>query len=676
MTLGDWTLHADLAVLRRASEEKRLNAKALHVLLVLVDADGSAVSRDDLLNSVWGDSYPTDAVVSRAIADLRSAFGEAAGDQIYIRTVPKFGYQLVAGSEAAKAKRPSPWVYAVLPIVLLLILWWSWPPAPPAVESSLDRLPIAKPLTADAGLEHQPRIAAGGDWVVYAALRPNQGDWDLFRVSTYDGSSQAVAAVPGVNEHGPAVSPDGQQLAYVRISGLSCDVVLQAVTFGVPQPVAQCTTKFPTLVDWSPDANRIVYTNIESNDPDGYRRLYELQLDTNVHRQLSDAVSPTGSDFYPRYSPSGRYVAFLRGEPQPDHRSSLWIVDTGSGTEQRLTSQPAQLGGMTWIDDATLLYSINDAGHFEMRRISIAGGPAVTIEGPDLIHPEYNALERKLVAVSRRSERDLALIDSTGKVTAVGSSTSDDHHGVLQPGQEFAAYISRRSGYDEIWLVDINESNARQLTSFAGATIRYPAWHPDGLHLLFTLQSDAGERIYEIDVLSGATRQVGDPSTEATTPRWTADGAAWVLGCNENGVWGICIADTVQSRRIAEGYFRPIPIDDTSIAVVDGDGNLYRMNIADGATELIWDGLPGAGRFGWTIAANTLYYIDPVATDNTARIIRHDLVSGEEISLYNGPMPLADTALSVAGLTGEVLFTRFQAASDDLVIFDFDGISD
>jgi Tol biopolymer transport system component/DNA-binding winged helix-turn-helix (wHTH) protein len=668
--LGDWTLHADLGVLRRASEERRLNAKALHVLLVLVDADGSAVSRDDLLNSVWGDSYPTDAVVSRAIADLRSAFGEAAGDQTYIRTVPKFGYQLVAEGAAAKARRPLPWVYAVVPTLLILILWWSWPPAPPAVQLSLDRLPIAKPLTADPGLEHQPRITAGGGWVVYAALRPNQGDWDIFRVSTNDGSSQAVAAVPGVNEHGPAVSPDGEQLAYVRISGSDCDVVLQSVTFGVPQTVAQCTSKFPTLVDWAPGDNRIAYTNIETNDPDGYRRLYELHLDTNVHRQLSDAVSPTGSDFYPRYSPSGRYVAFLRGEPQPDHRSSLWIVDTGSGNEQRLTPQAAQLGGMTWFDDATLLYSINDAGHFEMRRISIEGGLAVTIDGPDLIHPEYNALQRKLVASSRRSERDLALIDATGKVTAVGSSTSDDHHGVLQPGQEFAAYISRRSGYDEIWLVDINTSDARQLTSFAGATIRYPAWHPDGLHLLFTLQSDAGERIYELDVLSGATRQIGDSGIEATTPRWTSDGKAWVFGCNESGAWGICIADTVRSRRIANGYFRPTPIDDESIAVVDGDGHLFRMSIEHGTTELIWDGLPGAGRYGWTIAANSLYYIYPVATDNTARIIRRDLGSGAEVSLYNGPMPMADTPLSVSKTTGDLLFTRFQASSDDLVIFD------
>ena len=36
--IGDWVLHADLGVLRRGKAEVRLNAKTLHVLLVLLDA--------------------------------------------------------------------------------------------------------------------------------------------------------------------------------------------------------------------------------------------------------------------------------------------------------------------------------------------------------------------------------------------------------------------------------------------------------------------------------------------------------------------------------------------------------------------------------------------------------------------------------------------------------------
>ena len=86
--IGDWVLYPDLGFLRRDQDEVRLNAKTLHVLLVLLDAGEQGVSRDELLDKVWGESYPSDNVVSRAIADLRSAFGEKAGEQRYIRTLP------------------------------------------------------------------------------------------------------------------------------------------------------------------------------------------------------------------------------------------------------------------------------------------------------------------------------------------------------------------------------------------------------------------------------------------------------------------------------------------------------------------------------------------------------------------------------------------------------------
>ena len=92
--VGEWVLYPDLGMLWKTGKEVRLHPKALHTLLVLVDAGDRGVSRDTLLERVWGSGYPSDYVVSRAIADLRAAFGEKAGEQRYIRTLPKYGYQV------------------------------------------------------------------------------------------------------------------------------------------------------------------------------------------------------------------------------------------------------------------------------------------------------------------------------------------------------------------------------------------------------------------------------------------------------------------------------------------------------------------------------------------------------------------------------------------------------
>ena len=66
---------------------------------------------------------------------------------------------------------------------------------------------------------------------------------------------------------------------------------------------------------------------------------------------------------------------------------------------------------------------------------------------------------------------------------------------------------------------------------------------------------------------------------------------------------------------------------------------------------------------------NALIYSAPAGTANYGRIIRRDRLLGEETVLYEGSMPLADTEISISPQTGAILFTRFDAASDDLVIF-------
>ena len=153
LCIGDWVLHPDLGLLRSAQGEVRLLPKALEVLLVLLDEGPRGVSRETLLQRVWGSSYPSDQVVSRAIADLRQAFGERAGDHRYIRTVPKYGYQLVAQigpvpqpESAAPVQTTPPWRLAVSAIaaaaILSLAFWPRQSPQPSWPQAAAISLPL------------------------------------------------------------------------------------------------------------------------------------------------------------------------------------------------------------------------------------------------------------------------------------------------------------------------------------------------------------------------------------------------------------------------------------------------------------------------------------------------------------------------------------------------------
>ena len=682
--IGDWVLHADLGVLRGDNAEVRLNAKALHVLLVLLDAGDKAVSRDALLDQVWGKTYPSDNVISRAMADLRAAFGERAGEQKYIRTVPKFGYQFVADHHEIESGRsastgPAPAgharryrnhyaVAAAVAIAALVLPRLLQPPAPP--ESLTLVLAGQKPLTSAPGLEHQPRIVPGGEWVVHAVLRRNRNDWDLFRVALSDGESQPVAVTPGVQEHGPAISPLGDELAYVRLSDSGCDVVIQSLALGVPESVASCTRKFPTLVDWSADGTWIAYTAAQSDEADQLRRIYRLNRLTGEARRVTAAVSATGTDFYPRFSPSGSQLAFLRGEPQPDHRATLWVVDVESGEETRLTALPAQLGGMAWIGEAQLMYSYSDAGRMRGQLRNLASGEDRPIESAEFVHPDYSAAKQLLVVAELRSDRDLALLSPDGEVRTVAQSTSDDHHGQLSHDEAWVALISRRSGFDELWISAIDGTTARRLTRFDGATVRYPDWHPDGREILFTAQSAGGERLYKVDIVSGAVGPIATTFLEVTTPRWLPGGDRWVSGCLDAIGWGICSGDERGATRVADGYFRPQPLDDDFVAVVDDSGVLFRLALADGSVEEIWDAMPGSGRVGWTLDDDRILFLNGGSASDTGRLLELNTASGEIVEKYAGLLPMTDTNISIGRKSGVILFTRFQSSSDDLVVFE------
>ena len=86
----------------------------------------------------------------------------------------------------------------------------------------------------------------------------------------------------------------------------------------------------------------------------------------------------------------------------------------------------------------------------------------------------------------------------------------------------------------------------------------------------------------------------------------------------------------------------------------------------------MWDGLPGNGRYGWVVDNNhnQLFFLAGSETGNTGRLNRRNLATGEIELLYSGPMPLADTNISIGKLTGNVLFTRFEDSSDNLVVFE------
>src|SRR5215831_15372044 len=91
---GPFRVDPEKELLLRDRETVALAPKAFQILLVLVRHSKEVVTKDDLIKSVWPDTFVEEANLSRNIFMLRKALGESSKDHQYILTVPGRGYRL------------------------------------------------------------------------------------------------------------------------------------------------------------------------------------------------------------------------------------------------------------------------------------------------------------------------------------------------------------------------------------------------------------------------------------------------------------------------------------------------------------------------------------------------------------------------------------------------------
>jgi len=89
-SFGEFTLDLERGVLLRSGADVDLRPKAFQVLRVLVERHGRLVSKQELLDAVWGRVVVTEGSIAKCLIDIRRAIDDAA--QTSIKTVPRRGY--------------------------------------------------------------------------------------------------------------------------------------------------------------------------------------------------------------------------------------------------------------------------------------------------------------------------------------------------------------------------------------------------------------------------------------------------------------------------------------------------------------------------------------------------------------------------------------------------------
>ena len=89
---GPFALDLDTRQLLRSSREVHLSPKAFELLALLAGDRPKVVSKAELQERLWPDTFVTDANLSNLIAEIRRALGEKGRQPVWIRTSHGFGF--------------------------------------------------------------------------------------------------------------------------------------------------------------------------------------------------------------------------------------------------------------------------------------------------------------------------------------------------------------------------------------------------------------------------------------------------------------------------------------------------------------------------------------------------------------------------------------------------------
>ena len=110
VSFGEFVLDLDSRELRRGVEPVRLSPKAFQLLEILVANRPKALSKADLQDRLWPDTFVVEKNLANLVSEIRQALGDSPSAPGFIRTVPRYGYAfhapMPADPEPGLERRP------------------------------------------------------------------------------------------------------------------------------------------------------------------------------------------------------------------------------------------------------------------------------------------------------------------------------------------------------------------------------------------------------------------------------------------------------------------------------------------------------------------------------------------------------------------------------------------
>ena len=535
----------------------KLVGQPFEILAVLLSKPGELVTREELRARLW----PADTFVdfnhglNAAVNKLREALNDSADNPRFVETLPRRGYRFIATIEWLPAS-PTAIVATVPPVTVS--------PVPPV--AILPQVPPSPSLGSQTGMETSsknkwPRFFMGAAVLVTLLLA---GTLLLKTVSGYGArlvarsSPQRTRALKLIDASEPALSPDGNSVAFVRRGESPGEAGIFVAPVGSDQLVQLTSNEGDCCPVWSPDGRSIAFSNFANNEftihvvsadggsaqkraaeqsstptsaafvvpaatrehkidtngvipqrgeidwsPDGRslafsstKGLYLLSLQDSSVLCLTEPP-PMAQDWGPAFSSDGDKILFVRSR-QVGLPDEIWLTPVTGGGATRLLSEPGRIvSSPQWsYDGRSVIYSSNRSGHPSLWRVSL--------DAPD----------------------------SIVQIKEAGSPAWDpvvSHRGYRMAYQRLIRNLS-------IWQLDLSSSRGERPSILLAATSDTdqgpaPQFSPDGKKLAYMSDRSGTMEIW-VSNRDGSDAFQLTAVGVAGTPRWSPDSQSIAFDAN------------------------------------------------------------------------------------------------------------------------------------------------
>lgn len=304
--------------------------------------------------------------------------------------------------------------------------------------------------------------------------------------ATLQESASTATPVPTPTRHRPrSYTPPPPadwhgQIAFVAQPEGQADIIL--VHSDAPQ--GSNLTNHPardTSPAWSPDGSRIAFTSNRDSATIEGSHIYIMQADGS---QVTQLTAQEGAG--PVWSPDGRHIAFLLSAANTPG-SAIAVIRSDGTHQTTLFTSTNTVSGLQWSPDGThLAFSSED----QTTILSIDGSERMTI--PNFWIAEWlpdgqyllGVIETEIDVVARINT-ELASVRVDGmELTSLGVRGFSPK---LSPDSTQIAYIDYDDivGDHKIFLVNLDGTHRRRLTSIPVGSEAYPRWSPDGAFIAY-----------------------------------------------------------------------------------------------------------------------------------------------------------------------------------------------